>query len=96
MGGFHWWRQRDLLSSYTERFFEVIPGVFERSQNEFASAYFGSLFPTAVEASVLERSQQLLATLDDSQPMLQRQLRETNDDLERALMCRAFAASGDA
>ena len=96
MGGFHWWSQRDLLASYTDRFFEVIPGVFERSQNEFASAYFGSLFPTRVDPTTLQRSQQLLATLDDGQPLLQRLLRESNDDLERALRCRAFAASGTA
>ncbi len=96
MGGFHWWSQRDLLANYTERFFEVIPGVFERSENEFASTYFGSLFPTRVEPAALERSQQLLATLDDGQPLLSRLLRESNDDLERALKCRAFAASGTA
>ena len=96
MAGFHWWSQRDLLAGYTERFFQEIPGVFERSENEFASTFFGSLFPTRVEADVLERSQQLLATLDDSQPMLRRLLRESNDDLERALKCRAFVASGTA
>ena len=96
MGGFHWWSQRDLLTSYTERFFEVIPGVFERSENEFASTYFGSLFPTRVEPAVLQRSQQLLSALGDRQPLLQRLLRESNDDLERALKCRAFAATGTA
>jgi aminopeptidase N len=96
MGGFHWWSQRDLLASYTDRFFEVIPGVFERRQNEFASAYFGSLFPTRVDQTTRQRSQQLLATLDDGQPLLQRLLRESNDDLERALKCRAFAAGGTA
>ena len=44
MGGFHWWVQRELLTPYTDRFFEVIPGVFERSENEFASLFFGRLF----------------------------------------------------
>lgn len=96
MGGFHWWSQRELLASYTNRFFEVIPGVFERSENEFASTYFGSLFPTRVESTVLQRSQQLVSTLDDGQPLLRRLLRESNDDLERALNCRAFVASGTA
>jgi len=96
MSGFHWWSQSDLLASYTDRFFEVIPGVFERSQNEFASTYFGSLFPTRVDPTTHQRSQQLLATLDDGQPLLQRLLRESNDDLERALKCRAFVDSGTA
>jgi aminopeptidase N len=96
MGGFQWWVQRDLLAPYTERFFEVIPGVFERSENEFASQFFARLFPSRVETAVLERSQALLAELGDTLPLLQRKLRETNDDLERALKCRAFAASDPA
>jgi aminopeptidase N len=96
MGGFHWWSQRDLLADYTARFFEVIPGVFERSENEFASTYFGGLFPARVEPAVLQRSQQLLSALGDRQPLLQRLLRESNDDLERALKCCAFAATGTA
>ena len=94
MGGFHWWVQRELLTPYTDRFFEVIPGVFERSENEFASLFFGRLFPTSTEPAILERSQRLLNDLGDSLPLLQRKLRETNDDLERALKCRAFAVSG--
>lgn len=97
MGGFHWWVQQDLLAPYTERFFEVITDVFERFENEPASQFFGRLFPTRVDESILERSQALLATLEgDRLPLLQRKLRETNDDLERALKCRAFAASGAA
>ena len=93
MGGFHWWNQRDLLAPYTERFFEVVPGVFERTENEFASMFFNRLFPTRIEPAVLERSQTLLADIGDRLPVLQRRLREANDDLERSLKCRAFAAS---
>ena len=97
MGGFHWWVQQDILEPYIERFFEVITGVFERSENEFASLFFGRLFPTRVDQSVLDRSQALLAELGDGElPLLQRKLREANDDLERALKCRAFAATGPA
>ena len=94
MGGFHWSVQRELLVPYTDRFFEVIPGVFERSENEAASVFFGGLFPSRVEPAVLERSQALVAELGDRLPLLQRKLREANDDLERALKCRAFAVSG--
>jgi aminopeptidase N len=94
MGGFQWWVQRDILTPYTERFFEVIPGVFETSENEPASLFFGRLFPSAVDPAVLERSQALLADLGDRLPLLQRKLREANDDLDRALKCRAFAATG--
>lgn len=96
MGGFNWWVQQDLLAPYTDKFFEVITDVFETSENEPAAQFFGRLFPTRVDPAILERSQALLAELGDRLPMLQRKLRETNDDLERALKCRAFAASGAA
>ncbi|MDA0350637.1 MAG: aminopeptidase N [Chloroflexi bacterium] len=94
MGGFQWWVQRDLLEPYVERFFEVITNVFETSENEPASLFFGRLFPSAVDPAILERSQALLDSLGDRLPLLQRKLREANDDLERAIKCRAFAASG--
>ncbi len=90
MSGFHWWCQRDLLADYTERFFQGIASVFEAEENEFSSAYFASLFPTRVEQLVLSRSEELLATLDEQQLLLQRMLRESNDDLARALRCRAL------
>jgi len=96
MGGFQWWVQRDLLEPYIDRFFEAVSGVFETSENEFASMFFARLFPSRVEDTVLERSRALLDELGDQLPLLQRKLREANDDLERALKVRAFAETGTA
>ena len=93
MGGFHWWAQRDLLAPYVERYFEALPGIFEREENEYARSYFGGLWPGyLVERPILERAQALLATVGDDQPVLRRSLREAIDDLERAIKCREFAA----
>ncbi|MFA7248047.1 MAG: aminopeptidase N [Dehalococcoidia bacterium] len=93
MGGFHWWVQRDLLAPYVERYFEALPGLFEREENEYATAYFGGLWPGyLVERPTLDRARALLATLGDTLPVLQRSLREAIDDLERAIRCREFAA----
>lgn len=93
MGGFNWWAQADLLEPYTERFFEAVTGVFEREDNEFASRYFGALFPGfRVDRATLARSEALLASLGDRLPTLRRQVREANDDLLRAIRCREFAA----
>ena len=94
MSGFHWWTQRDLLDPYVERFFEQLPEVFEQRDHEFARSYFGALFPGhRVEGAVLERGERLLEEVGDRLPLLTRTLREANDDLDRAIKCRAFAGS---
>ena len=94
MSGFHWNVQRELLDPWVWEFFERAPAVFEQRENEFARAYFASLFPHGrIEERVLERSQAVLAEIGERLPTLARSLREANDDLERAIRCRAFAAS---
>ncbi len=94
MGGFHWWAQRELLTPYVGRYFEALPGIFEREENEYATTYFGGLWPGyIVERPILEQAQALLASLGDTLPVLQRSLREAIDDLERAIKCREYAAS---
>jgi aminopeptidase N len=92
MRGFNWHVQRERLEPYVERFFETLPGIFERRDLEFAERYMGSLFPGyRVEVPILERSRRLLDEFGDRLPLLRRSLLETNDDLERAIRCRAFA-----
>ncbi len=93
MAGFNWTVQRELLAPYIEDFFQRVPAVFERGENEFAHAYFGALFPGyRVEGATLDRSERLLAEAGDRSQLLARSLREANDDLARAIKCRAFAA----
>lgn len=93
MSGFNWPRQRDLLAPYVERFFERAPDIFRSRDNEFYVSYFANLFPAyRVERDVLDRSRQLLDEIGDELPPLARMLREANDDLERAVRCREFAA----
>ena len=64
-----------------------------RDDREFATAYAGYLFPSyRVDEAMLDRSKALLAGVGD-RPVLERVLLEANDDLSRAIKCRAFAAS---
>jgi aminopeptidase N len=92
MSGFHWNVQRDLLQPYAAEFFTRVTGVFEARDNEFSSSYFGNLFPGyRVEDATLKRSAVLLEEVSERLPTLTRRLREANDDLERAMKCRAFA-----
>ena len=94
MSGFHWSAQRDLLEPYTERYFERLPEIFRERENEFASSYYGALWPGyRVERSLLERSERLLDEIGDELPLLRRSLRESNDDLLRAMRCREYATS---
>jgi aminopeptidase N len=91
MSGFHWVVQRELLEPYVERFFEQVTAIFEQRPKEFASAYFTNLFPNhRIDEQVLARSERLLAEVAGKNALLERMLREANDDLQRAIKCRAF------
>jgi len=93
MSGFNWTNQRDLLEPYVEAFFQSLPDIFRTKEREYASDYFSSLFPGyRVEDPVLERSEIVLAEAGSESPVLERMLREANDDLARAIRCRDFAA----
>ncbi len=92
MAGFHWWRQRDILAPYTDKFFAAIPGIFESQDGEFATMYFRSLFPGyRAEPALLQRADSLLAATDESKSLLRRTLREAIDDLKRTIACRDYA-----
>jgi aminopeptidase N len=93
MRGFQWWPQRELTRPYEEPYFSGLIAIFETRPKEFATTYFSTLFPNRVERDVLERARVLLETAPDSLPILRRSLREEMDALERAIKCRAFAAS---
>jgi aminopeptidase N len=94
MSGFLWWRQRELLDPYVERFFTAVTGIFESRDKEFASEYFRHLFPGhLVEQRILDRSEVLLAETGDEMAMLRRMLREANDDLARSIRCREYDVS---
>jgi aminopeptidase N len=94
MSGFNWNIQRALLEPYVEAFFTRVPEIFENRTREFASVYFGNLYPGyRVEQPVLDRSERLLADTGERLPVLARMLRESNDDLARAIAVRAYAES---
>jgi aminopeptidase N len=94
MSGFNWYRQRDLLAPYYAAFFERVAEVFRTKDKEFCSDYFSALFPSyRVEQETLDRASAVLESAGGESPMLARMLREASDELQRAMRCRAFAAS---
>ncbi len=95
MHGF-WWKPQDaLLQPYVGRFFEEVRGVFAERDKEYATRWFGALYPGHVAIDeVVNRSANLLEQLGDGDLLLARNLREALDELRRARACQAFAAGG--
>ncbi len=92
MQGFFWPHQEQLLELYVGRFFDRVRDVFETRDHPFARSYLLALYPAyRADPQVLERSKELLATLNGSLPTLTRQLAEVADDLDRQIKVRAFA-----
>ncbi|MCY3881598.1 MAG: ERAP1-like C-terminal domain-containing protein, partial [Chloroflexi bacterium] len=94
MSGFNWTHQADLLAPYVDAFFDQVGGIFVERDREFATVFYGGLFPSyRVEQDTLDRAQALLDETPEEQAVLQRMLREAIDDLGRAIACREFATS---
>jgi aminopeptidase N len=92
MSGFNWSCQQEILDPFVERFFSGVAGEFHaRQDREFLSDYFSALFPSyRPDEPLLARSRQVLSEAG-GMPLLMRMLLEANDELERAMRCRAFA-----
>ena len=89
------WRrsQAAILDPFVDPFFTVLPTVFEEREAEAAQAYFRSFFPGyLIDDATRGRISGLLGKADIG-PMLRRLLLEADDDIRRALVCRAMAAS---
>ena len=93
MHGF-WWKPQDaLLAPYVGRFFDEVRDVFNERDKEYATRWFGVLYPGHIPSGeVAERSAALLAELGGADLLLRRNLREALDELRRARACQAFAA----
>ena len=94
MSGFNWTHQAELLAPYVDAFFEQVGAIFVERDREFATVFYGGLFPGyRVEQDTLDRAQTLLDATPEEQAVLQRMLRESIDEIGRAVACREYAAS---
>ena len=95
MTSFFWRSQASIVEPYVARYFDEVPRVFATRDHPFARAYAQAMFPAyRADPTVLERSEALLRELGDSNVMLTRILRESNDELARSIACRAYALAG--
>ena len=96
MLGFFWPQQEQLLEPYIGLFFDRVRDVFATRDHPFARSYLLAMYPAySADPTVLQRSEQLLASLNGSLPTLSRQLAEVADDLERQIRVRAFAETAE-
>jgi aminopeptidase N len=92
MSGFVWHHQRELVEPYVPRFFGQLRTIFETRDHPFARAFLLGIYPAHwADPSILDRSRQLLASLDGALPTLSRQVAEAADELERQIRVRAYA-----
>ena len=65
MHGFWWKPQAELLDGYTVRFFDEVRSVFDKRDKEYASRFFGAMYPGQMAPSdhVIARSEALLGEL---------------------------------
>ncbi|MDP2622769.1 MAG: aminopeptidase N [Actinomycetota bacterium] len=91
--GFWQRHQAEMLEPYVDPFFAGLVGLFDEREAEAAKAYFQSFFPRYLVDD--EMRQRIAGVLAESEvrPMLRRLLIEADDDLRRAMECRALAAS---
>ena len=94
MHGFWWRPQDDLLAPYVGRFFDEVRGVFAERDKEYATRWFGALYPGHLPSEeVVERSDALLSELGSDDQVLARSLRESLDEVRRARACQNLPAA---
>ena len=93
MQGFNHAHEAALLAPYVDRFFEALPEVAATRDHPFVRAFVGGLYPHyRPEAALVERTRAIADAQVERSPSLRRLLVEAADDMERAVVCRSFAA----
>ncbi|CAM5257529.1 hypothetical protein STENM327S_01192 [Streptomyces tendae] len=93
IAGFVQTDQRELLASYTERYFEALKGVWESRSHEMAQQIAVGLYPAVqVSQETLDRTDAWLASAEPN-AALRRLVSESRSGIERALKAQAADAA---
>jgi aminopeptidase N len=93
MVGFQQYGQEELLEPFSERFFDVLPKVWETKDLPDAIAFARRMYPQMVNtAETVERTERYLSRNSVPAP-IRRLLLEGKDGVERALRARAVDAA---
>ena len=93
-GAGFWWRsQAALVEPFVGPFFSGLAGLFTQWEVEAARAYFRAFFPRhRIDADLRTRIAAVLASAEVG-PVLRRMLVEEDDEIRRAIACRAVGAT---
>ncbi|NUT29027.1 MAG: aminopeptidase N, partial [Streptomyces sp.] len=95
IGGFVQTDQRELLSPYTDRFFEVVKDIWDSRSHEIAQQIAVGLYPTLqVSEETLRKTDTWLSSADPS-AALRRLISESRAGVERALRAQAADAAAE-
>jgi hypothetical protein len=76
-----------------DRFFEALPTIAADRDHPFVRAFVTHLFPAyRPDPALVERARALADAEGTRSPSLRRLVLEAADDMERAVVCRSFAA----
>ncbi|MER7576472.1 aminopeptidase N [Streptomyces sp. NPDC126514] len=96
IGGFVQTDQRELLAPYTDRYFDVLKGVWDSRSHEIAQQIATGLYPTLqVSEETLAKTDAWLASAEPS-AALRRLVSESRAGVERALKAQAADAAATA
>ncbi len=87
IGGFSHPAQRELTAPYVDRYFAVVPEVWERRTSEIAQNVVVGLFPDVIDPATVVAADAFLADVSVP-PALRRLVAEGRDDVLRALRAR--------
>ncbi|MDN3022856.1 aminopeptidase N [Streptomyces sp. S.PB5] len=95
IGGFVQTDQRELLAPYTEKYFDVVKGIWDARSHEIAQQIAVGLYPTIqVSRETLDRTDTWLATAEPN-AALRRLVSESRAGVERALKAQAADAAAE-
>ncbi len=90
ISGFAHPAQRELLTAYSTRYFEIVADVWARRSSEVAQNVVIGLYPSwEVSEATVQRTDEYLASRDDLAPALRRLINEGRDGVIRALRAQA-------
>ncbi|MFE9098431.1 aminopeptidase N [Streptomyces sp. NPDC007264] len=93
IAGFVQTDQRELLTPYTDRYFEVVKDIWESRSHEMAQQIVVGLYPSIqVSRETLDKTDAWLASAEPS-PALRRLISESRAGIERALKAQAADAA---
>eukprot|EP01088_Endostelium_zonatum_P018139 TRINITY_DN570_c0_g3_i1.p1 TRINITY_DN570_c0_g3~~TRINITY_DN570_c0_g3_i1.p1 ORF type:complete len:931 (-),score=217.68 TRINITY_DN570_c0_g3_i1:16-2808(-) len=91
IGGWKWSHQRELLKEFDEEFFNNARRICREKQKEYGGMWLGLGPDDAENDEIVGKWEQLLASCEEQDSILERAVKEELDDMKRARKCLLYA-----